>query len=155
MPCSRTVYLCAIDVWFHHWIKMRTSWGGAQDLGRLRSSTCDYAPQPGFKCRFSSSELLPQFTYLGAKWQSCHEWARESQDFVYYCRSKFCSKICFYSQQKCVNYLHKTNVRADLCSKNKCLTHVFVLAKNFILVCCVLVDGERESTETRPPQRTF
>lgn len=39
-----------------------------------------------------------------------------------------------YSQQKCVNYLRKTNVRDDLCSKNKCLAHVFVPAKNVIAV---------------------
>lgn len=110
-----------------------------QASGRPRHSTCDYAPQPGFKCCVPMNYTYGSSTCpLSGNPKS---WVEESQDFLYFFKPKFCSKICFYSQQKCANYLRKTNARDDLCSKNQCLAHVFVLAKKLILVLLLLVGG--------------
>lgn len=149
MPYSRTVHLCAIEVWFHHRIRIGTSRGGAQASGRPRHSTCDYAPQPGFKCCVPmnytyGSSICP----LSGNPKS---WVEESQDFLYFFKPKFCSKICFYSQQKCVNYLRKTNARDDLCSKINALhMSLFLQRSLFWSCCCWLVGRERSMRHTHP-----
>lgn len=110
----------------------------------------DDALQPGFKCRFNPRGLLPRFTYLGTKCQSevIGEHAKprfyllfSDQHFAHTQKKMFLQP----TKKKCVSYLHKTNVRDDLRSKNKCLAHVFVLAKNVIAVpLCAGGWGERD-----------
>lgn len=87
------------------------------------------------------SQWLAPTAYLpiGARSGNPKSWvSKPSQDCVYFFQTNILhqkkKKRGVYSQQKCVNYLRKTNVRDDLCSKNKCLAHVFVPAKNVIAV---------------------
>lgn len=157
----QTVYLCAIKVWFHHRIKIRTSRAGAQAPGCLRSSNVWWCFAARIQVPVQSQGLAPTVYLFGHQVPiRSHWWARKAKILFTFLRPTFCTKkkkmFLQPTKKKCVSYLHKTNVRDDLRSKNKCLAHVFVLAKNVIAVpLCAGGWGERDQWDAPSPRGPF